>query len=154
MAPAAPAYRYPERAPQRAPQKTTPVRVVPGQGKPTTVDALPSSVIMIAKIFAVFFIVFALLGFVRIGLASATVTTAVATEEVASKIESERSAGNELEVRESYLSNPTNLKAEATKLKMGAASETGILTLSKDVVVTDSAGNLSLIGSLRAASQA
>lgn len=149
MAPAAPAYRYPERAPQRAPR----IQVVPGKGRPTAPKTLPSSAVLFARIVAVFFIVFALLGFVRIGLASATVTTAVATEDITTQIDSARSTGNELEVRESYLSNPTYLRSEATKLNMSEPTETGSLTLPADVVITDSAGNLSLSGSLKAATQ-
>lgn len=147
------AYQYPERVPERAPERSPRIRVVPGQRPNREVEELPSVVLLVAKIVAVFFVVFALLGFVRIGLASATVTTAVATEDVLEQIDYARSAGNELEVRESHLSNPTYLKAEAAKLSMTAPSETTVISLEPDVVVTDDSGNLSLVGSLKLASQ-
>lgn len=145
MAQAAPAYRYPEYEPKRSPR----IQVVPGRGKVS--DGLPSSLIMAAKILAVFLVVFALIGFARIGLASATVTTTVASEEISTQIESARSAGNNLEVRESHLSNPSYLKAEATKLKMREAGGTASLVLGEDIVKTDTEGNLSLARSLKAA---
>lgn len=149
MAQAARAYRYPERAPERGPR----IRVVPGKGIPTKADTLSPSLVMLAKMFAVFVVIMALLGFVRIGLASATVSTAVATEELSTQIENAHASANSLEVTESYLSNPVALKGKAAGLGMAEAAETGTLTLPKDVIVTDASGNLSLSGSLKAASQ-
>lgn len=149
MASTAPAYRYTERAPKPAPR----IEVVPGRGRQTDTNTLSASVIFIAKALAVLMVVFAVLGFVRIGLASATVNTAVATEEVATQIDSARSGGNDLEVRDSYLSSSSNVKSQATDLKMAEAANVSTITLSEDVVVTDGAGNLSLSGSLKAASQ-
>lgn len=148
MASTAPAYRYTERAPKPAPR----IQVVPGRGRQVDTKTLSSSVIFIAKAFAVLMVVFAILGFVRIGLASATVNTAVATEEVATQIDSARSTGNDLEVRDSYLSSSQNVKSQAADLKMTEAANVAIITLPQDVVVTDSSGNLSLSGSLKAAS--
>lgn len=146
---AAPAYRYPERAPERAPR----VRVVPG-GKPASrTDSVSSSAIFLAKAFAAVLVVFALLGFVRIGLASATVTTALAADELSTNISSARSEGNELEVRQSYLSNPSSVKQEAaSRLGMSEPSEALTITLGEDVVATDANGNLSLSASVQAAS--
>lgn len=146
---AAPAYKYPERIPERSPK----VRVVPGGRPDSRPDSISSSAIFLAKVFASILVVFAILGFVRIGLASATVTTALAADEIASSISSVRSEGNELEVRQSHLSNPANVKLEAeTKLKMHEPAEALTLTLSKDVVTVDSEGNLSLAMSLAASS--
>lgn len=149
MASAVPAYRQPERAPQRTPR----IRVVPGRGIPQTTDTIPSSLITLAKLFAVILVVFALLAFLRIGMASATVTTAVAAEEISSEIETLRSQGSNLEVIESNLSNPTYIKAEAAKLNMIAPAETTVVTIPEDIVTTDVAGNLSLTASLKAAAQ-
>lgn len=149
MGNAARAYQYPERAPERSPR----IRVVPGQKPTTRQETIPPSVLFVTKIMAVFFVVFALLGFVRIGLASATVTTAVSTEDVLAQIEAARSTGNELEVRESYLSNPTYLKSEAARLSMVTPTETTVISLDPDIVSTDREGNLSLVGSLKIASQ-
>lgn len=147
MASTAPAYRYTERAPKPAPD----IHVVPGRGRQADTDTLSSSVLFLAKAFAVLMVVFAVLGFVRIGLASATVNTAVATEEVSSQIDSVRSAGNDLEVRDSHLSNSSNIKSQASDLKMAEATEVTVINLPADVVTTDAAGNLSLSGSLKAA---
>ncbi|MGI6105773.1 MAG: cell division protein FtsL [Raoultibacter sp.] len=149
MASAAPAYRQPERAPQQSPR----IRVVPGRGTPQAPDTLPSSVITLAKLFAVILVVFALLAFLRIGMASATVTTAVAADEISAEIEGLRSQGSNLEVAESNLSNPTYIKSEAAKLSMVAPGETAVITLPQDVVTTDASGNLSLAASLKAAAQ-
>lgn len=149
MGNAARAYQYPQRAPERTPR----IRVVPGQRPSTQQETISPSVVMVARIMAVFFVIFALLGFVRIGLASATVTTAVSTEDVLEQIDVARSTGNELEVRESYLSNPTHLKSEAGKLNMVVPDETTVLTLDPDIVVTNAEGSLSLVGSLKIASQ-
>ena len=146
---AAPAYRYPERIPEQSPR----VRVVPG-GKPSkNPDSIPSSAVFLAKVFAAVLVVFALLGFVRIGLASATVTTALSADEISTSIDSARSEGNELEVRQSYLSNPANVKQEAaSRLGMAEPGEALTITLGEDVVATDANGNLSLASSVEAAS--
>ncbi|MEQ3363194.1 cell division protein FtsL [Raoultibacter massiliensis] len=146
---AAPAYRYPERMPERSPR----VRVVPGGRPQNRPDTVSSSAIFLAKAFAVVLVVFALLGFVRIGLASATVTTALSADELSTNIDSARSEGNELEVRQSYLSNPTNVKQEAaSKLGMSEPEQALTITLEADVVATDASGNLSLASSVEAAS--
>lgn len=146
---AEPAYRYsyPEQRPEAKPS----IRVVPGRGRKS--DTLPSAVILYAKILAVVFVGFALLGFVRIGLASATVTTALSSEALSSQLEAARSTGNSLEVRESYLSNPTYIKTESAKLGMVQPSETASLSLAADIVSTDAQGNLSLSKSLAVTSQ-
>ena len=146
---AAPAYRYPERMPERSPK----VRVVPGGRPQSRPDSIPSSVIFLAQVLAAVLVVFALLGFVRLGLASATVTTALSADELSTNIDSARSEGNELEVRQSYLSNPANVKQEAaSKLGMSEPEQTLTITLGTDVVATDADGNLSLASSVEAAS--
>jgi len=151
MAGAAPAYRYdyPERPAPQFPR----VRVIPGDGQQGRTKGLSPTLVAFARISAIVLVVFALLGFFRVGLASATVTTALSAEEVSAKIESARSLGNELEVREGYLSNPTYLKVEASKLHMGAGEAPVTITLPEDMVKTDEAGALSLSLSLRAVAQ-
>ena len=148
MAGAAPAYQYsyPERLAPRSPR----VRVIPGSGQQWQARSLSPALVAFARLVAVVLVVFALLGLLRIGLASATVTTALSAEEVAAKIESARSQGNELEVREGYLSNPTYLKLEAAKLHMGTSDTPTVIMLSEDRVKTDEAGGLSLALSLKA----
>ena len=93
MGNAARAYQYPQRIPERSPR----IEVVPGRRSFVQEETVSSSTVMVARIVAVFFVVFALLGFVRIGLASATVSTAVSTENTLEQIATARSAGNKLE---------------------------------------------------------
>ncbi len=99
-------------------------------------------------------VVFAVVACVRIGLTSATVSTAIASENTAAQVESARSTGNDLEVQESYLTNPTYVKNIAsTQLGMAAPAETTTISLADDVVATDAQGNLSLADSLAVAAQ-
>ncbi|MEF9925082.1 MAG: cell division protein FtsL [Eggerthellaceae bacterium] len=151
MAGAAPAYRYdyPER--QTRPQRKVQVHVVPGRGKTTHQNTLSPQILAIAKFGAAALLVLALIGFARIALVSATVTTALASEEVAAQITSVRAASNDLEVAQSHLSNPSYVKQAAAALSMGAAAGSAALTLPADVVSTDASGNLSLSQSLAAA---
>jgi len=149
MAGAAPAYRYsyPERETVRAPR----IQVIPGSGKKDRTTYLAPGLVTFAKFLAVAFVVFAFFGFARIWLSSATVTTALSSEEVSAKIETARSFGSELEVREGYLSNPTYLRVEAVKLSMGASHAQASIVLPEDIIKTDEAGNLSLSQSIKAA---
>ena len=153
MAQTLPAYAYPRRSYEQAPTRTPDIHVVPGRGRETSDGTLPASAVTLAKVAAVLLLLFALIGIVRIVLASAAVSTAVETEAVAAQIETARSTGKDLEVRESHLSNPVYLKGEATELNMQAAENTQIMTLSKDVVVCDEAGRLSLSASLKSVAQ-
>ena len=139
------AYAQPERVRRDRRDPRTDVSVVPGSK--TQTRTLPSSVIFLAKTVAVVFVVFALLGCVRIALSSATVTTAIETRELSSQIESARSEGNKLEVAQSSLSNPTRIKDAAGVLGMYAPAYVANIDISGDVVVVDAAGNLSLSGS-------
>lgn len=147
---AAPAYSYyPERAPERAPRER--ISVVPGRGARTQSPTLPSNVIFLAKIAAVVLIVVSLVGFVRIGLASAAVTTSMEAKELKSDISTARSDGAALEVSQSSLTNPTHVKQEAKALKMSAPETVGVIELAKDVVVTEADGTLSLSKSVAVA---
>lgn len=151
MAGAAPAfsYNYPERRPER-PQRP-PVRVVPGRRTVTQTQGVPSAVILLAKIAAVVLVLGSLLCFARIGLASAAVTTSLESQQLSSQISNARSGGNNLEVVQSSLSNPTHVKTEASRLEMVAPETVGTITLGTDVVAVDSQGDLSLSESMRIA---
>ena len=149
MAYAAPVYQQPE----RAPRKETKIHVVPGRATPSLPDTIPTSVINLARLFALILVVFALLAFLRIGMASATVSTAVASEEVSAEIEGLRAQGSALEVSESNLSNPNYIKSEATRLNMAASAEVSAIMLAQDVVMRSESGELSLSASLKAAAQ-
>ena len=84
------------------------------------------------------------MGFVRIGLMSATISTTMQSSELTSQISDARSSGAALEVSQSTLSNPTKVKQQANKLGMAAPETTGVIDLGKDVVATDESGALSL----------
>ena len=140
---AAPAYSYyPERAPERSPRER--ISVVPGRGTRTQTPPLPSNVVFLAKAAAVVLLVVSLVGFARIGLMSATISTTMQSSQLTSQISDARSSGAALEVSQSTLSNPTKVKQQAGKLGMAAPETTGVITLDKDVVATDESGALSL----------
>lgn len=140
---AAPAYSYyPERAPERSPRER--ISVVPGRGTRTQTPTLPSNVVFLAKAVAVVLLVVSLVGFARIGLMSATISTTMQSSQLTSQISDARSSGAALEVSQSTLSNPTKVKQQAGKLGMAAPETTGVITLDKDVVATDESGALSL----------
>ncbi|MDB1806631.1 cell division protein FtsL [Eggerthella lenta] len=140
---AAPAYSYyPERAPERSPRER--ISVVPGRGTRTQTPTLPSNVVFLAKAAAVVLLVVSLVGFARIGLMSATISTTMQSSQLTSQISDARSSGAALEVSQSALSNPTKVKQQAGKLGMAAPETTGVITLDKDVVATDESGALSL----------
>ena len=140
---AAPAYSYyPERAPERSPRER--ISVVPGRGTRTQTPTLPSNVVFWAKAAAVVLLVVSLVGFARIGLMSATISTTMQSSQLTSQISDARSSGAALEVSQSTLSNPTKVKQQANKLGMAAPETTGVIDLGKDVVATDESGALSL----------
>ena len=140
---AAPAYSYyPERAPERSPRER--ISVVPGRGTRTQTPTLPSNVVFLAKAAAVVLLVVSLVGFARIGLMSATISTTMQSSQLTSQIRDARSSGAALDVSQSTLSNPTKVKQQAGKLGMAAPETTGVITLDKDVVATDESGALSL----------
>lgn len=108
---------------------------------------------LIAKVVLAALVVFALLGVVRITLSSAAAMTSIESNELSNQIEAARTEGNQLEVAQSTLSNPARIKSQAEAMGMAAPTETVVLDLSGDVVVTDDAGSLSLSGSVAAAAQ-
>lgn len=140
---AAPAYSYyPERAPERSPRER--ISVVPGRGTRTQTPTLPSNVVFLAKAAAVVLLVVSLVGFARIGLMSATISTTMQSSQLTSQISDARSSGAALEVSQSTLSNPTKVKQQAGKLGMSSPETVGVIDLAQDVVATDESGALSL----------
>ncbi|MEG0016319.1 MAG: cell division protein FtsL [Gordonibacter sp.] len=154
MAEAARAYSYgsPARVPVR-PERPR-VRVVPGQKPRTGTQTAPSSLVVLAKAAAVVLVVAALLCCLRVAIGSATVAQSVQAQQLESQIAQARAAGSNLEVRQSALSNPTNVKNEAAKLKMAAPETVGTIDVGTDVVATDASGNLSLSESAHLAATA
>lgn len=145
------AHSYPERDYAPARPARPQVRVVPGQGSRTAAEVLPHTAVFLAGTIAVVLVVFTVLGFMRIALSSAAVTTAISSQEISSELATARSDGSTLEVRQSTLSNPTNVKAAATELGMSEPAAVTIITLEQDIVATDASGNLSFAESVRRA---
>lgn len=142
MPSAAPAYRG---AARRTSGKTA-VRVVRNTGR---TPGISSRALAISRAIVAFVVVFALVGCIRVGLTAATVNTALATEVLTSQVSDLQSAGAGLEVQESSLANPANVRSIAsTELGMTAPSSVDTIALGKDVVMCDEAGNLSLSLSL------
>lgn len=147
---AAPAYSYyPERAPERDPRSR--VRVVPGQRQQQNPAALPSNVVFLVKVLAAVVLFVSLISFVRIGISTATVAVAMESSALSTQIDEAQSAGSDLEVLQSTLSNPTTLKQKAEDLGMITSESSVIIQMDEDVVVTDDSGSLSLSGSMSVA---
>ena len=144
-----------ERAPERSrrPDRRASVSVVRGQGADAQARQSASALVFAAKVAACVVVVLAILGFVRVTLSSATVATALETQELTSQIDVARSEGSKLEVQQSSLANPTRVRIVASSLGMAAPASTSVIDLSGDVVVTDEAGNRSLSGSAAALAQ-
>lgn len=144
------AYLYGSAAPAYRPESEPEFGVIPGHRSRSEVVELPASIMTIARVVVAVAIVIAAIACVRVGLSAMSVNTSIATSELSSQIESARTTGNDLEVKQSQLSNSTHIKLEATGLGMAAPSETTVVTLEPDVVATDAQGSLSLSGSLSA----
>ena len=134
---AQPAYSlYPQRVPESRPR--TRISVVPGQRSRTT--SAPASAITPAL--------------ARLGLAAATVTTSMQSQELSSQIDDARATGSSLEVTQSLLSNSSRVRSQAEKLGMAAPAEVGTITMPEDVVSTNDDGSLSLSRSVETAATA
>ncbi|WP_172135017.1 cell division protein FtsL [Adlercreutzia sp. ZJ473] len=147
---AAPAYDFQARALERERHARPDISVVPGRGRSVQSEPRSSSVAVLAKVAVAALLAFALLSVARIALSSATVATAIESQQLSAQIEEARVAGSQLEVAQSTLSNPTAVKGAAAALGMAPAAETVKVNLPADVVVTDEAGALSLSGSVAA----
>lgn len=150
---AAPAYSYQyERAFEN--ESRTRVSVMPGQKAHVQPSVLSSNVVFLAKVVAAMLVVVASISFVRIGLASATASVSMQSQQLSAQIDDARSSGAVLEVSQSALSNPTKIKQQATSLDMVAPETVGVIEMDKDVVATDESGALSLSKSIAIAAGA
>lgn len=133
-----------------APKRGASIRVVPGgRGE----SGLSSHVLFAARAFMIILAVLAVVAFVRIGFASATVTTSMEAERLNAQVEEIRSGSAHLEVTESSLSSPTTIKETAVKkFGMAAPLEVETIKLDGDIIAFDEAGNLSLARSLSSTS--
>ena len=111
------------------------ISVVPGAGRRAQSEGC-----------AVICIVIALIARARVAITSAAASCALETRSLQTSIETARAEGNELEVSQSVLANPSRIKAQATALGMAAPAPeySEQITLSPDIVATDGAGSLSL----------
>lgn len=139
---AQPAVTYPERSPRTSEPR---VRVVRG-ARParSQAPALPANALFIAKVIAVALVVLAAVGFVRVALSAAAVSTSVSSQQLSNQISDARSEGASLEVAQSTLSNPQRVRQQASALGMVAATEVGTIVLPQDIVATADDGSLSL----------
>lgn len=143
---------YPEknRANTRAPKPR--IDVIQGGGDPHARSSAHAFAITVAKAAVVLIAIFLFIGFVRVSLASATVTEAMEAKEVRNNLSEVRSSINDMQVEQSTLSNPTRIKDEAEALGMSSPEITHVIDISGDIVATESSGALSLTGSLEALS--
>lgn len=122
------------------------ISVVPGAGRRAQSEGISTAALSLAKACAVICIVIALIAMARVAITSAAASCALETRSLQTSIETARAEGNELEVSQSVLANPSRIKAQATALGMAAPAPeySEQITLSPDIVATDGAGSLSL----------
>ncbi len=124
------------------------VNVVAGRRRATQSDGVPESVFGVVRVVLVVAAIVAFLCCARVFLSAASVSTTIATNDLSTQIANERTAGNDLEVQQSQLSNSMHIRIAAEGLGMAAPAATESVELGADVVATDASGNLSLSGSL------
>ena len=116
------------------------ISVVPGAGRRAQSEGISAAALSLICI------VIALIAMARVAITSAAASCALETRSLQTSIETARAEGNELEVSQSVLANPSRIKAQATALGMAAPAPeySEQITLSPDIVATDGAGSLSL----------
>ena len=113
-------------------------------------DPVPGRINGIFRMVILVSVVIAMVCCLRVGLAAASVGTAIEAETLDAQIEQARSLGSDLEVQQSRLTNSTQLRVSATGLGMVAPESTVTIVLDEDVVVTDTEGDLSFSGTTSA----
>lgn len=108
---------------------------------------------MVARVAIAAIVLFAVIAFARIGIHTATLNVMLQNEQISAQIDDVRSQSANLEVQESTLGTPANLKRSAEKLGMSQPEYSETVMLGEDVVATDDSGNLSLSKSLAVAAQ-
>ncbi|MFR5092049.1 MAG: hypothetical protein ACLTDR_08630 [Adlercreutzia equolifaciens] len=97
------------------------ISVVPGAGRRAQSEGISTAALSLAKACAVICIVIALIAMARVAITSAAASCALfETRSLQTSIETARAEGNELEVSQSVLANPSRIKAQATALGMAA----------------------------------
>ncbi|MBO4365122.1 MAG: cell division protein FtsL [Eggerthellaceae bacterium] len=150
MAGAAPAYDYSyvRGTAVRAPRNERRVRVVHAR---RPVETVSPQVVTLARVAIVVIALFAVIACARIAIHTATVNVMMRNDEIAAQIEEVRSTSASLEVQESTMGNPANVKRSAKKMGMYIPYTTETLMIGEDIVAYDEAGNLSLSKSLAVA---
>ncbi|MBQ9690769.1 MAG: hypothetical protein IJV62_01480 [Eggerthellaceae bacterium] len=134
-------------APQTLPH--TAIRVRPGGARDGRVS-IPAHVqhAFVIALVGVFFV--ALISFVRIALITQTVQMSIEANTLDQQIEALHSQSAALEVQHSRLANTSVVREQALAMGMTSPESITYVDLSEDVVVTDAAGDLSLVGSMQA----
>lgn len=107
-------------------------------------NANTSLLITAARLAAVVLVVVAVLALARISLTSAAVATMIESDTLSAQIEEARSTGVSLEMQQSVLASPSNIKQAVKRLGMVAPGEAETVALDPDVVAFDEQGSLSL----------
>ena len=106
-------------------------------------------IVTAARLVAVVLVVVAIIGMARIALTSAAVATMIESDSISAQIEEARTVGTSLEMQQSVLTSPTNIKQAVKRLGMEAPGEPEIINLDPDIVAVDSEGTLSLSDSVK-----
>lgn len=125
---------------------------MPGGGREERTAS--SLAIVFARVLVALIVAFAAIGWVRISLASATVSVALEASQLKDDISDARDVGSQLEVTQSSLANPTRVKRDALALGMRSPASASFIDISGDVVVRDEDGRLSLSGTVEAVAEA
>ena len=132
----------------RAQQRRADVRAMRTNGPDQAASQTPL-IVTAARLAIVALVVIAILGLVRIALTSATVATLIESDSLSAQIEEARTTGTSLEMQQSVLSSPSNIKSAIKRLGMTAPGEAEVITLEPDVVAVDAQGTLSLSDSVK-----
>ena len=140
--------RYSHESPRRSERSGPRIGVVPGGSAQADRSSAYETALLAAKATLVLIVVFAIISFCRITLASATVAEAVQAGSIESEITEMKSGINDMQAEQSSLSNPVRIKNEARTLGMVSPEETVVIELESDVVMMEEDGSLSLTKSL------
>lgn len=146
------AYDYAYSAPEPKRESKRKLGVIPGGAHERSPEksAAHALAVKLAKLTVAAVVIFAGIGFARISLSAATVAEALEAREINTNLEMIRSTISDLEVKQSFLSNPTRIKTAAAELGMASPTTSTVIDISGDIVAIDAEGNLSLSESLKA----
>ena len=124
--------------------------VLPGRG--VSSERAVSPVLMRCfKLAIVFLIGLGVIAVCRVALTSATTSPLMTSQKTTAALSSARSTGDNLEVQQAALANPTRISSTAiNELGMVAGSNASYIGITDDVVATDSDGDISVSGSVSA----